>query len=246
MAEPGFPALAAYVRRASYLLAQGQPAADVAVYYPTMSLWLGDEAADVGAWGVVRALLEAQRGIDLVDDDTLAGGAGALANGFGERYRAVLVPPTRAISRGALERLRAASAAGQAVTILGTAPELVVERTFRGAQGPADVAWAHRAPSGALDPASLPAPDVLLDRICPCIVAHHRRWRDAECYLLLNELNEAQECVARLRGRLPARAYDAATGEVTDLAGAIQEEEMVRLPLTLGPWEARYVVLGSA
>ena len=245
MADPGFPALAAYVRRASYLLSRGRPAADLALYYPTMSLWLGDEGADAAAWRAVRALLERQRGVDLVDDDSLAEGEGPLCNGFGEPYRAVLVPPTRAISRAALERLRESSAAGQEVAVLGPAPALVVTRTFRDARGPADVSWARSAPEE--DPARvLPAGDVALDRPAPGIVVHHRRWAGAECYMILNELNEPARCTAHLAGALPARTWDARTGEVRDLPEATREGTAVRLPLRLAPWEARIVVLGAS
>ena len=182
---------------------------------------------------------------EAVDDDTLAEGEGPLCNGFGEPYRAVLVPPTRAISRAALERLRESSAAGQEVAVLGPAPALVVTRTFRDARGPADVSWARSAPEE--DPARvLPAGDVALDRPAPGIVVHHRRWAGAECYMILNELNEPARCTAHLAGALPARTWDARTGEVRDLPEATREGTAVRLPLRLAPWEARIVVLGAS
>ncbi len=48
MQDPGYPDLLRYVRRMSYLLSMGRPAATVALYLPSSAMWLGDEAADAG------------------------------------------------------------------------------------------------------------------------------------------------------------------------------------------------------
>jgi hypothetical protein len=40
--DPKFPALAAYTNRATYVLAQGRPAAQIGVYIPSSTFWFGD------------------------------------------------------------------------------------------------------------------------------------------------------------------------------------------------------------
>src|SRR2546430_9651134 len=40
MEEPAYPALLEYVQRMSYLMAMGQPAASVALYLPSSTLWM--------------------------------------------------------------------------------------------------------------------------------------------------------------------------------------------------------------
>lgn len=154
MADAKFPSAVAYANRATYLLAQGRPAAPIAVYYPTLSMWLGDPAADTGVLGLMQQLLEHQRDFDFINEEAfataLSRGPGTLQNLSGQQYRAVIVPPLRAISRLALDRLQAFAKDGGRVIFLGAAPSLVVGRTFVDAAGPADLSWAAREPSGGL------------------------------------------------------------------------------------------------
>ena len=46
LADEKFSAVAKYVQRACYLLSQGTPAAKIAVYFPTTSIWLGNNEAE--------------------------------------------------------------------------------------------------------------------------------------------------------------------------------------------------------
>ena len=45
MADEGFPNFAAWTARAGYLLSMGRPTAQIAVYHPAMSMWLGETGA---------------------------------------------------------------------------------------------------------------------------------------------------------------------------------------------------------
>jgi hypothetical protein len=154
MADERFPAAVAYANRATYLLAQGLPAAQVAVYYPNLSMWLGDVTADAGVLALMQRLLEHQSDFDFINEEAFAtaltGEPGALKNLSGQRYRAVIVPPLRAISRLALDRLQAFANEGGRVMFLGAGPSLIVDRTFAEAGGAPDLAWAVREPSGEL------------------------------------------------------------------------------------------------
>ncbi len=72
MADPAFPELTAYVRRMSYLMSMGRPAARVALYLPSSSMWMGDDAADTQFVSTERLLSEHQIDFDIVSDDALA------------------------------------------------------------------------------------------------------------------------------------------------------------------------------
>jgi hypothetical protein len=171
----------------------------------------------------------------------------ALVNLSGQRYRAVIVPPVSAISRAALERLRAFAESGGCVTFLGPEPSLVVERTFLEATGPADVGWAIREPAGALTPRvleALPHPDVALERPCTPVKALHRRWRDADVYFFFNESEEGQSRRVALAGNGQVQVWDAASGRIEVLTGIAAENGFARLPLDLAPYETRFIVIG--
>ena len=74
-AEPAPPQaamLAWYTNRASYLMAIGRPAAQVALYHPANSMWLGDEAADRSTTKLGKQLLEHQIDFDYFDEQSLS------------------------------------------------------------------------------------------------------------------------------------------------------------------------------
>jgi hypothetical protein len=251
LASDAFPALAEYVHRALYLLSMGRPVAQIALYYPTSSLWLGDEEADASAWRIAQQLLERQRDFDLVDERALALflglERGVFENLSGGRYRAVIVPSTSVLSKAALERLRAFAAEGGSVLFVGREPSLVVERTFLEAAGPPDLGWAIREPSGEVSPRvldALPQSDVLLDQPCSAIKVLHRRWRDADLYFLFNESDQRQSRQATLAGSGVVRIWDAASGQIEVLSGARSQNGRMRLPLSLAPYESRFLVIG--
>ena len=134
LADANFPAVAAYIHRACYLLSQGRPTAQIAVYQPTMSMWLGDNEADKSTMAIAQQLLERQRDFDFVDDRSVGSvlrleGA-QLKNLSGQGYRTVIVPSATAMSKAALDRLQAFAAAGGRVIFLGREPSLIVERAF--------------------------------------------------------------------------------------------------------------------
>ncbi len=253
---PEFPAIARYVHRASFLLSMGRPTAPIGMYMPTSSLWLGmgdDTAEAVDKVGVTLAhqLLAEQRDFDWVDEQALSSllkpeGA-ELRNLSGQGYRTILVPGATAISRPALDRLRAFAKAGGHVVFVGGTPSMVVERAFLDAAPAPDLGWAVVEPAAELSPrvrAALPAPDVVLDEPCAPVKYQHRRLRDADVYFFFNEGEESQTRLATLSGSGRAQVWDAATGSIVPIAGAVAEGRAVRLPLTLDKHESKFVVLG--
>jgi hypothetical protein len=253
LGDEQFPAAVAYANRATYLLAQGRPAARIAVYYPNLSLWLGDGAADKATLALMQQLLEHQRDFDFINEEGFATAltveGGALQNLSGQSYRAVIVPPLRAMSKLALDRLQALAAAGGRVIVLGGGPTTVVDQTFLHAGGPPELGWAVRNPSAELTPdvlAALPPPDVALDQPCPPVKYLHRRWRDADLYFFFNESDQPQTSPVELAGSGPARMWDAESGRTAALESAKTGNGTVRLALELAPYGTKFIVVGAS
>jgi hypothetical protein len=85
-----------YVSRAQHLLAIGRPAAQIALFHPTDSMWLGDRESDRVTIKLTAQLMEQQIDFDYIDADTLASvctlETSGLKNLSGQVYRAVIIP----------------------------------------------------------------------------------------------------------------------------------------------------------
>jgi hypothetical protein len=239
-----FSALAGYANRASYLLSIGTPAARIALFSPTASLWLGDTATHRATFDIARRLLETQRDFDFIDEQALgepaAIGKGGLPNGSGQLYRAVVVPPGSVLSRKALETLRRFSSAGGTVVFAGGKPALAYDRTFRDANAPA-IDWGVADPEIRLD--GLGAADVRFAAPAPSIKYLHRRWRDADLYFFFNESDSALEVAATLEGTGAVQDWDARTGAIRTFVPRNTAEPMT---LRLEAFGTRFVAIGAA
>jgi hypothetical protein len=162
MADPGWPALMDYIRRLTYVMAMGRPGAEVAVYLPSSSLWLGDAASDVAFVSTERMLAERQIDFDIIGLDALAtdlkAGPGALETMSGNKYRVVILPSLAVLSEMELARLRAFAKGGGKVLFLGRTPALISRKTIMDARvsTPADFAWATVETSAQLPPTPTP------------------------------------------------------------------------------------------
>src|SRR3954468_14132715 len=100
------PDVAAYMQRMSWLLRQGDPVADVAVYLPTADAFAGftlgrpsvNQSIDklIGPT-VIPQILDAGYNFDFIDDDAI----GTL----GVKYRVLVLPGIERIPLGTLERI---------------------------------------------------------------------------------------------------------------------------------------------
>ena len=63
-------------------------------------------------------------------------------------------------------------------------------------------------------------------------------------YFFFNESNKSESRTATVAGRGQAQSWDLATGEIHPLSGATAEGDSVRVPLVLGPYEAKVIVVG--
>ena len=186
MKDPAYPALMTYTRRMSYLLSMGEPAASVALFLPSSSMWLGDAASDTAFVSTERLLSEHQIDFDIVNEDALAtdlkAGHGSFETMSGNQYRTVIVPSAAVISQAALERLRAFATGGGKVLFLGRTPGLISGRTILDARAAtaADFSWASVETSAQLPetptppaypPAAAPGPQVVAPAILRAVKA---------------------------------------------------------------------------
>jgi alpha-L-rhamnosidase len=240
-----------YVSRASYLLAIGRPAAQVALYHPTDSEWLGGQESDSVTVKLTAQLMEQQIDFDYIDHDSFASlftlEGGGIKNLSGQIYRAVIIPSSIVIQKKMLERLRAFAAAGGKVVFVGRTPSMVISRTFLNPEGAPDLGFATIEPTPELTPrviAALPSPDVKLDAICPAIKYIRRVLKDGDIYFFFNESDQMQTRTAVLTGKGTVQVWDATSGKIDPLKGARARKGTVSLPLTLGPYESRFIIIG--
>jgi hypothetical protein len=242
MGDEQFPQLAAYTNRMTWTLAQGRPASQVAVYTPTMSIWLGDVTGNATMLSVAEALSNNQRDFDFVDDDAVARSmkleGGQFVNASNQQYRAVIIPSSVAVSKAALDRLQAFAKAGGKVIFVGATPTLAVEKTFLHAMPPGDLSWALHEPAGEVTErvlTALPASDVAFEQPNSAVKVMRRTWRDAEVYFFFNESDQAQGCTASVVGRGVARQWDGYSGKMSDVAGRSASGNRTTLQLEFEP-----------
>ncbi len=162
MRDPAYPALLTYTRRMSYLLSMGRPAAEVALFLPTSSLWLNDDASDTAFVATEQLLSEHQIDFDIVSEDALARDLKPTRTGLesasGNTYRTIILPSPAVLSQAALDRLQAFAKTGGKVLFLGRTPTLISNRTILNARRakPSDFKWAAVETSAQLPPTPTP------------------------------------------------------------------------------------------
>jgi hypothetical protein len=235
-----FPPVAQYINRATYLLSQGKPAAQIGLYFPTLSLWYGDNGANTSLLDISRQLMESQRDFDFIDEQAFSSfpdlEKGTLENLSGQSYRAIIVPSVSVISKSTLDKLKRFSVSGGKVIFIGTLPSLIVDKSFRNALKAVDIPWAIHDASGKVTPdviEQLPAPDFKIDKTLPFIKYQHRALADADLYFIFNESKEPQSFNISITGKGRLQEWDALKGTIFNLKGTY---------ISLGPWETRFII----
>jgi hypothetical protein len=220
--NPWWPVMAdtaRYLQRVSFVLRQGDPVADVALYAPTDDAWslirpgsgrnlnLLVGIRDLVGPAIVQAILDAGHTFDLIDDETLA-------EAQRRRYRLIVVPRVKYMPDATRRWLAAYAAGGGKVLEAGNGDD--VQKRLAAAI-PADV---------ALDPAG------------SAIGFVHRRLRDADVYFLANTSNVARTVRATFSDpTAEVEVWDPMTGAIerTDAPGN-------GMALTFEPHGSRIVV----
>jgi hypothetical protein len=228
----------------TWVLSQGKPMAQVGVYVPTMSIWMGDTRGNATMLEVAAELLANQRDFDFVDEQSLSKmmklDNGAFTNDSGQTYRAIVIPGASVISKASLDRLQAFAKGGGKVIVLGGDPSLVVDKSFLDAKPAGDFSFAIH--DKLIE--SLPPADVSLTPAAPAVKVMHRKWRDADVYFAFNESDQPQTLTATLAGRGTAQVWNAWDASIKPADGARQHAGNVQLPLSLEPHGAKLIVIG--
>jgi hypothetical protein len=235
-----FPPVAQYINRTTYLLSLGRPAAQIGVYFPTLSLWYGDNESNTNTLEIARQLMEAQRDFDYIDEQALTSilipGNGTLKNLSGQEYRAIIIPSISVISESSLDRLKKFSSSGGKVIFLGKAPSIAIEQSFLNAREPGDLSWAINEESGKLTPRileTLPPPDFKIDKSIPELKYLHRSWKNADLYFIFNESEKPVYFNIYIPGKGKYQTWNATTGQITAFKGPA---------ISFDPWETKFIV----
>ena len=263
------PDLSLYLQRVSFLLRQGQPANDVALYLPNHDAWANFSAGHVNMIDTLRDLvgpdviprtLEAGYDFDFFDDAALSNVGrvekDALVLGS-NKYRVIVLPGVNRIPLETLRKLEEFVKGGGVLIATRRLPALapglrateseqeqvreIVRRLFDGPSAPAHFVKDENAQLGTTL-AGLLQPDVLLSPAVPEIGFVHRRTSDAEIYFVANTSNARQGVNATFRvGSLQAESWDPMTGG-NSAAPLPAGNNRSGVRLDLEPYESRILV----
>jgi hypothetical protein len=228
------PELARYLGRLCWLLQQGEPVRDIAMYVPNQDLFAimgAAQGSSLDPWreatrripGAIPAgIRTAGLDYDLIDDD-------ALTVTPPDQYRAVIVPVTSMITDATAAWLGRVIAAGGSVIMIdstATVPGAVAVN----ADGLGDALVTAVSPDLGISP---PTPDIGFV---------HRRLEDTEIYVVINTgpLTRTFSVTPRTSATTYEQ-WDALSGQV--LRGGATSDG---IELTLHPYEATVIVLGES
>lgn len=264
------PDLALYLQRASFMLRQGRPANDIAVYLPTHDAWADLTPGHVNLWEAIwrklgpdllPAVLEAGYNLDLIDDEILQrdaridGNKLAIAN---QQYSIVLLPGIVRIPPATLTKLGEFAKNGGILVATRRLPALapafqhhdseIAEVTQR-----VQALFKLPSASGHFVPEENQSLEDELNRLYPPDVAFSPRTRDigfihrhtetAEIYFIANTSNHAVRATAtfRVTGKNP-EWWDLFTGEATVVQAFPGGKQGTAIPLDLEPYGSRLLV----
>jgi hypothetical protein len=229
---PVMPDLAAYLHRVSFLLRQGEPVTDVALYAPSEDAWSTFKPGSArylnlflksSEWigpKIVPAILDAGHGFDVIDD-------GTLEEARGRAYKAVVLPGVRWMPEATKRWLAEYARTGGAVLAVRRKPE---------GEWPSLEVVSEDDLSRRL--AAATSPDLTLTPSAPEIGFVHRRLPDADAYFLANSGNGPRRVTARFRAQTPyAERWDAFTGQAERI-----ESRGGEVALDFEPYGSRIVV----
>lgn len=252
MADPEFPGIMHYLNRVGYVLSQGTSAARIGLYYPTSSMFLGNNISNDQTWEIVQNLLDNQRDFDFVDEQSLSSvmklESGLFTNLSGQQYSCIIIPTSVTIPVIAYERLKLFASQGGKVIVMGEAPDNTYRRTFTLTRKDTNWDFAQTESCCEVTPSvllGLPQPDLMLDQPAKRFTYVHRSLEDSEVYFLFNEGNEAVTRNITFKGTGTVQKWDALSATISDLTPVKTGEGTCTLTMTLEPWETVLLVIGE-
>ena len=238
------PDLARYLQRLSFLLRQGHPVNDVAVYLPTDDTWAHFVPGKVGSMiealnarvgpDLVPAVIAAGFNLDFVDDDVLAKArfeAEAITIGQ-NRYRAIILPGIERMPAATLDLLERAARAGVYVLATRRVPALApgylstaadhAEVTTRAARVVSPLngrgEFIERESDLAATLTTRLQPDMAVTSGASDLGVVHRRTPEADIYFVVNTSNAPLSTTATFRvSAATAERWDPMTGHAAAL-----------------------------
>ncbi len=260
------PDVTKYLQRVSYLLRQGTPANDVALFLPNSDAWASfgrnfsmNAALQGYASGPVKALTDSGYNLDFFDDQLLAmrGQVSGSTLAFGDvHYRAVVLPGVERVPVATMQTLEKFAKAGGIVIATRRLPDLapgylatdadtktvrdIAQRLFKDANAPGIFIENDTQLAAAL--AKRLAPDVAMTPAAPDVGIVHRHMDDGEIYFVANTSNQPRNVQAafRVAGMQP-EIWNAMNGGVSPAIVAAKSAESTTVYLTLAPYESTIV-----
>ena len=266
------PDITGYLQRVSYMLRQGQPVNDVAVYLPNDDAWAQFRPGRVNLFETLRerigtetvaGILRAGFNFDFIDDDALRN-LGKIAGpnlvlGV-NRYRIVVLPNVERIPLETYRRLEEFVRAGGILAATAQIPstasgfrsrdtdkaaiQKISQDLFQSSSPPGH--FVAREGDLAANLSTLAAPDARFAPAAPDIGFVHRKLTDAEIYFIANTSNTRQTFQATFRvAKMEPEWWNPLTGETRAAQGKTQVLAGMTVPVDLEPYESRFLVFSS-
>lgn len=267
------PDIASYLQRLSYLLRQGTPVNDVALYLPNDDGWahftsgnphLIEILRDRVGTDVISTILDSGYSFDFFDDEVLMKTGRIEQDRLvlgSSRYRVVVLPGVERIPLETMRKLEEFVRSGGIVIATRRRPEIVpglkataaeqselheiVKRLFEGSSGKAYYVEDEKQLFERKLIGSLP-PDVSLNPITAEIGFVHRRITDADSYFIANTSNVRQRVKATFRAASPqAEWWDPFSGKTIPAKIEGRTPAGGTVALDLEPYESRVLVFSE-
>ena len=266
------PDVARYLQRVSFMMRQGTPANDIALYLPESDAWAGFVPGRVSMNAAVSRLLgrdlvgrilDAGYNLDFMDDGLLAmrGKVAGHVLAFGDvKYRVVILPAVERIPIATMQTLESFANAGGIVIALQKAPSRVPgflateqdqrtvreisRRLFEGPDAKGILLTSEAELVQAL--ARRLQPDVTFEPAEPQIGFVHRALGDADVYFIANTANAPKAVRATFRVTAPAaQAWDPMNGRVRPVPLVVTDRGPT-VALDLNPYESIILVFAQS
>jgi hypothetical protein len=268
------PDVSKYLQRVSFLMRQGEPRNDVAIYLPNDDAWARFTNGNANLIDLLRerlgpnlipGVLESGYNFDFFDDEVLRQ-IGRVENGSlvlgPNKYKAVILPNVEQISAGILMKFDEFTRSGGTLIATRRTPSLspgfqakqfdhqrineLSKRLFEGSSAKGRlVADEGQQLAGALNAAL--KPDVVFSPPAPEIGFIHRASTGSEIYFVANTGNARRRVNATFRvGGLNPEWWDPMSGEVRPAAVAGRDANGVTVSLDLEPYGSRVLVFSRS
>jgi len=264
------PDVSKYLQRLSFLMRQGEPRNDVAIYLPNDDAWARVTNGNANLIDLLRerlgpnlipGVLEGGYNFDFFDDEVLRQigrvEKGSLVLGS-NKYKAVILPNVEQISADTLMKFDEFARSGGTLIATRRTPALspgfqaknsdhqqigeLSKRLFEGGSAIGRLVLDEGGQLGVVLNAAL-KPDVSISPAAPDVGFIHRATGDAEIYFVANTGNQPRRVKATFRvNGLNPELWDPMSGEASPMAVVARSADGVSVSLDLEPYGSRVFV----